>query len=198
MNTPYIFLDHIASPNAAAKINSGVFGDDDTLEFDICFSVDAYLQYNAIFGNYIDENTNCWRLIQGSYDVGSLIVGTNTRAGSGGSIRVYDASYVNKKIHIVLNNSKTTSIVDGITREVNSPTTKGTTNNEAISIGSSGIRSVYGPYKKTWYWVKISQNGILIRDYRPCYSRIDDKYGFFDVISKTFNPSSGGTDFTAN
>ena len=47
-----------------------------------------------------------------------------------------------------------------------------------------------------YYYVKIWDGETLVRHYVPVKRLSDDKYGFYDMVNGTFNPSIGSSDFT--
>ena len=195
---PYVFVDHIVGTGYKSRIDTGVPGDDDTLKFEGCFSCDTYTAWFAFFGNYTKSGDNFWRLAFTDSDVGSLSWVTN--ATNGFASRARQGSLVDFRVPFMIENLHAIYTVDEhVTEGTRTSKTSGTTNNTNIAIGSLNTTNDSGGYvKTTWYYFKIYQGETLIRDYKPCLRIADRKYGFFETLSKTFCPSIGTVDFSAN
>lgn len=195
---PYVFVDHIVGTGYKSRIDTGVPGDDDTLKFEGCFSCDTYTAWFAFFGNYTKSGDNYWRLAFTDSDIGSLSWVTNASAGF--ASRARQGSLVNFRVPFMIENLHAIYTVDGhVTDATRTSKTSGVTNNTNIIIGSSNATNDGGGYvKTTWYYFKIYQGETLIRNYKPCLRIAGRKYGFFETLSKTFYPSIGTVDFSAN
>ena len=62
----YARCDHLRTSGYNARIDTGVPGNDETLEFDFDYAVMTQQNYFSAFGNYESEQSRCWRLLQGT------------------------------------------------------------------------------------------------------------------------------------
>lgn len=198
----YKKYDYIQTTGTASYFNTGVAGNDNTIQMDFTIMALGKGSYSGgIVGNHDTEQLKCWRFIQGSasnYN-GYCMTLNNRRAGSSStaSVTAID-SIINKKIkahmeygygYLEYNNVKysitpandtydtsTLNIAIGI----NGPTKTGS--KTAIS------HRFYGSFK-------IRKGGKLIRNYFPVVRKYDGKVGFFDTVNGTFNPSIGTAEF---
>lgn len=62
-----------------------------------------------------------------------------------------------------------------------------------LAVSTSGENGLVGKL----YGCQVYDNNILIRDYKPCYRKSDNKPGVYDVVTHTFLTNAGtGADFT--
>ncbi|MBR2258212.1 MAG: hypothetical protein IJ899_12950 [Blautia sp.] len=195
--SPYVFVNQIVGTGMDSRIDTGIPGNDDSLAFDLCFSFDQFAKWRAVFGNYISEDTNCWRLLQGGSDDGKFYFTTNHKAGSSSSLVSGHDTVVGKVVKAHLEYLRLKLDIEGqVKTGVRSNPPDGTENSTTIALGSSRVGAGGGgTVHTTWYYARISKGGLLVRDYRPCMRKQDGKYGFFETISKTFCPSIGSEDF---
>ena len=196
---PYIFLDHVVGTGYKSRIDTGIMGNNNSLSFDFCLTWHEYNAWQGCFGNYVNEDTNAWRLVISSTN-GRLIYNSNGKAGASWALVPGIDSLEGKKIkaHIGFLTA-TVTIDDKTVTDTRTNRTMGTVNTDNIAIGSPNVTNDSNSTRKiTWYYFRAYDNGVLIRDYRPCMRRSDGKYGFFEMISKTFCPSIGTVDFTAD
>ena len=189
----YQRVDYLQAQGDMAVIDTGVGGNNDALEFDFCFNVDRYLSYRGFFTNYESETANCWRLSESTNNA-SILYCLNTQTGSSSYTQI---AYVGKKTTIKMSKTIVTISTDTATATGTIPTAVGTANDASIYINSSRRYSQTRDDVIKWYYFKITDNGILIRNYVPCYRKSDNKAGFFDLVNHTFNPSIGTVDFIA-
>lgn len=174
------------STDSTAYVDTEVEGAVD-LEVLIKFYCSSFIQYGAIYGNYLDENHNCCRTILANAN--ALYVG----GGANLSQRVNGFSTLN--IH-TLSVSKTSAYLNG-TRTAISAASK-TANTTKICLGN---RSVTAPVTRDLglriYSFKIAKNGTPVLNYVPCVRDSDSIAGFYDLVAGAFVRSTSGTDFTA-
>ena len=70
-------------------------------------------------------------------------------------------------------------------------------NNTNIAVGSRNPNANSGTATHRIYSVRIWSHDELIRDYKPCIRRSDNIAGFYDMVNRTFNPSTSSTQFIA-
>lgn len=187
--------DYLQAQGDRAVIDTGVAGDNDLLRFSMRFNVDRFLSYRGFFTNYDSESANTWRLSEGNANT-SILFNTNTRTGSSRYITT-DGTFAGKDITFNVSKSAATLIVDGIAYTPTIPVTTGTANNSTIYINSSRRYAQTRDDVIKWYYFKVWDNDILIRNYIPCYRKSDNLAGFYDTVNQTFNPSIGTADFVA-
>lgn len=161
----------------AASINTGVY-DIDT--FEIKFRMSAFGVYASIFGNYISETSNGWRLIMASEASRTYLIGTfGTKTGSGGNTGVPLAALgVDHTLFV----SPSTIIADGV--EVSERgTATGTANTTPITLFTqfAGQQSPGQIYLRIYYF-KAWKNNILVRDFIPV--RVGQVGYMYDRVSK--------------
>ena len=105
-------------------------------------------------------------------------------------------SMVNKKFTVRM--SYGTATITGEKEETKTtPYAEKLTNETTIAVGASRPAVTGGSSKFRFYIFKMWSQDKLIRDYRPCIRKSDNKAGFYDMVNHTFNPSIGTADFIA-
>lgn len=64
-----------------------------------------------------------------------------------------------------------------------------------LLIGKDNFSSAYTSHGKIYY-VKVKENGTLIRDYVPCYKVSTCEYGLFDKVNSKFYSSSSSSSYS--
>lgn len=186
----YTRLEYIWSNNSNQYINTGVPGNNDNLRFKFGVTFHTFVAYGAFFGNYVNEGSDCWRLIFQSANTGVYV--TSNKIASGGTMGYSQSgSMLNQYLEFDI-------YADGFdmfNAHKNSPTSRGVANNTNILIGRCGENA--NSVQKRFYYFQIYDNGVLIRDYAPCKRNSDGICGFYDTINNTFNPSIGSENFAA-
>ena len=196
----YKKVDSIWSYRYGGQIDTGVAGADD-LKIQAVYMIDFFASYSGLFGNYISETTNCWRLITSGSDNGFMIGTTNHKTSGGVSVKIGD-DIKNRKITAVFDYVSVTFITDDNTytgSTLGKPV--GDSNTTNIGIGNARYVPNSGYYESdivTWYGFRIWKNNVLIRDYVPCVRMSDSKAGFYEKVNRTFNQSTGKSDFFTN
>lgn len=198
----YQMCDYIECDGSAARINTGVPGNDETLVFEFIYMPMSQQNYKGHFGNYYDENTACWRVIQyiSSSPYMYIFSTIAKKAGSSGSFSVQEP-IVGLKTAFRLSYGKCEIVTEhGYERTVTQTFSEAPMSTSEICIGhvsnlnSSGATGTKGRFYKNF---KIWGKGMLIRNYIPCYRKSDNKAGFYDTVNHTFNPSIGSAEFVA-
>ena len=202
----YQTCDYFEMNGRNARIDTGVAGNDNTLKFEFTYMPLAQRNYYGHFGNYVDENTKCWRLIQNTSSLPRVYTFTTNirRAGSSNGIDAVSlstGSIINIKSHFVIEYSKiSVSSSDGYTdsrTQIDDGTTTVSTRNIAIGSTSTTTTGLDGYYARFYGDFKIWRGNALIRNYVPVVRKSDNKTGYYDTVNCTFNPSIGTADFIA-
>lgn len=159
---PYDARVEFLRSTPAASINTGVY-DIDT--FEIKFRMSAFGVYAPIFGNYISETNNGWRLIMASEASRTYLIGSfGTKTGSGGNTSVPLAALgVDHTLFV----SPSTIIADGVEVSERGNAT-GTANTTSIMLFTqfAGQQSPPQIYLRIYYF-KAWKNNMLVRDFIP-------------------------------
>ena len=208
----YQKCDWLATRRHAALIDTGVSGNDETLQIHVEFMPITFNEnYVGVLGNYQTEtDTKCWRIItntsSGSSYYRTLIIGCGNGAASGtngGGLSVTPLlnssdTLINTKI--IADLSYGTCTVTG-TKTVTSTSTKRpdiSSSTYTIALGSSRPASQsVGTSCFNIYKASFKSHGKLIRNYIPVIRRSDKLAGFYDTVNETFNPSIGTKEFIA-
>lgn len=175
--------------DGSAYIDTEVNGDNDNLEFHIEYSCSTHVNYGGIFGNYIGEGINVWRLI---LDASSPSILFNTNSATGGGSNQNNHA-INSKNTLLLNKNKI--VINGVETAL-SGITSGTVNNSPIALFN---RSVVNPVFERdiglkIYKFQIYDNGTLIKDFIPV--RVGTVGYMYDKVESRFYRNRGYGDFT--
>jgi hypothetical protein len=166
-------------------IDTGIAGNNNNLRFEFAFNLLQFNAYRGLFGNYVDENTNCWRFIQ---------TGSNNKTGY---VNVNGKAANSRQVNIALNTvctadiSRESIVVNGksfVPLIVNSSTNSSTVRlfNSGGFAASSSLRILY---------FKIYDSGVLVRDLVPCVRKADSKPGIYDLVTGEFFTNQGTDEF---
>jgi len=185
------------STDSKAYVNTGIAGDNDNLKITTVFNMSAYIDWGAIYGNYVGDSYNVTRLVQGSSDACSCC-NLNVKSNNSGNQLNYDVFHINRP-HMVIQ-SKNSVIYNGTTINI-SGKARGTANSGHIALGN---RSMTNPNTTRniglcIYTHKIEDTSLssVLCDYVACVRESDSKAGFYDFVSNAFIPSATSSDFTA-
>ena len=161
--------------------------------------------YFGVFGNYVDENTRCWRVIQSgtTYPAYYLVSAGNRKAGSSMSIAVVNnatETSVNHKVHFHISYGRVETEADDGKTAVVTAENDGTEAFSDLNIAIGALKPTSNGYTlqgRFYGHFKIWRGTELIRDYVPVVRLFDGKAGFYDKVNNTFNPSIGSVDFVA-
>ena len=202
----YEEYDWVETSGHNAKIDTGVTGNDTTLQIETAFMpIDLVNSYSAVFGNYYTESDNyCWRIIclantNANYKCSFYVTlgnrppaSSNTLTPCGTGIEV-----LNQKVEINVQRGSVIASSAMQTLTVTQTASTKTENTRNITIGASSTGHTGGTTKFHIYRFKMRSQGKLVRDFRPCKRLSDNKCGFYDMVNYTFNPSIGSVDFIA-
>lgn len=195
----YQRVEYVIGHGEGSHVDTGISGNDSTLEFDMEFEVDKWAAYRGFFGNAGSEDNNSWRLMFQGSNNGRFYATLGGKQGAS-QIISFDSSsdFLNKRIHIDAWYLNIEVTVDGVTKTARQTTTAETWTTTKIAFGktyrdSGSSSSQNGDIK--WYYVKIRSAGELIRWYVPCYRKSDNAVGFYDLVNHTFSTSYGKVPF---
>lgn len=196
----YQKVEYVIGQGAGSNFYTGVPGDNLNLRFELSFEPDSHSAYFGFFGNYVDGSTDGWRLIFGGagYDE-RLLYDIGKRCNVTGRL-VANSSIIGKRIDADISLAQSYFTVDGVTYNgVDAAWTNGTANSREVVMGYTykSSSSTQGVHTK-WYSFKIYDDGALVRNYIPCYRKVDNAVGFYDTVGKTFNQSTGPLAFVLN
>lgn len=185
----YTELQYVGT-DSQAWLDTGIAGNNTNLTFNVSAKWDTFVAYGGIFGNYVDENTICWRVILGNSDgmmvyTPSRTAGNSVSVSSGGQRgQLHSYSFVRGNLY-----------VDGALRYQQDSIREANSNN--ICLGNNKIDGPNRNIGLKIYSFSIEDNGAKVIDLIPCKRNSDGVAGFWDFISGTFKPSSTNTPFTA-
>ena len=178
----------------AQSVNSGLPGNNSNLSFDIEYSwneLPASGVYAYVFASYSAEADNTTRILQ--YGPSVTYVNTNSKAGGGTG---------------VVNLTRTVNTVyhDTLTAVSNNEFTYTTNNSPLVRsyvAGNNVERNIFlfsapsGGAKSNikLYYLKIYNNGSLVRDFVPCYRVSDNVGGLYDLVGGNFYTTTLTTPF---
>lgn len=191
----YIQLPYIIGNYTASNIDTGISGDNDNLRFQFCVEVNYFTSYASLFGNYVSETSNCWRVIMATSN--NVFYASHNKRANNSSVITCDSSFIDNALYFDLSSSSISLKMNGTTYTKQSSSSVGTANDTNIAIGNSSVSngSTSSSKRAKWYYFSIYDNGTVIRNYIPCKRTSDDKAGFYDIVNDTFNPSTGRSDF---
>lgn len=138
--------------------------------------VSAYSGYSAIFGIWINSNTKEIALNYADTDTAG-ITGTN---GSGRHVysNTENKFYLDNTLIKTSSTSSFTSTLNLYVFALNE-----------LYTGSTNIETRNCTAKL--YELKIYDNSILIRDFVPCYRKLDNEVGLYDLVNNVFYTNAG-------
>lgn len=184
----YIQLEWLGS-DSSAYIDTGIGGDYGNFTIDIQFAYNQYVKYGAVYGNYVNDNTNSWRCIL-SESNNTAFVNCNTKSTTGGntviSCRIGD-------IHI-LNASQSLIAIDDIMFTPNKG--YGISNNNNIILFNRGNNIAIRDIGLKIYYFKIYDDKNIILNLIPALRITDSKPGMYDLVTGQFFDNQGTGEFT--
>lgn len=197
----YQRVECIKQTGNGSNFDTGVSGNNTNLRIKCCAEMNGFSQYRPLFGNFVNGQTNGWRVILDSKDNGRLLLSLGNKPADLLMLEIGQDVIYNNRIYFdiayksIFATVKNTKITDtGRTR------TDGTEGNSNIAVGNSNVSSASANtqwYSNVWkiYYFRIYDNGTLIRNYLPCYRKSDNVVGMYDTVNKTFNSAIGQTPF---
>ena len=203
----YRRCDYLQTTGYNARIDTGVYGDDDTLSFDFDFAIMERANYGAVFGNHISDSYRCWRLTLGGNPGSSpprntLVTMHNRKAGSSPTLYLAPSGegYIGNRVNVQMSSGTCTATSGSYSNTATAVTdTADPASTRNIGIGSGSPTQSGSNAMSIRFWhFKIWSQGALVRNYIPCVRVSDNKAGFYDLVNHTFNPSIGTVDFIAS
>lgn len=183
----YLQLEWLGS-DSSAYIDTGIGGDYGNFTIDIQFAYNQYVKYGAVYGNYVNDNTNSWRCIL-SESNNTALVNCNTKSTTGGntviSCRIGD-------IHI-LNASQSLIAIDDIMFTPNKG--YGISNNNNIILFNRGNNIAIRDIGLKIYYFKIYDDKNIILNLIPALRIADLKPGMYDLVTGQFFTNKGTGEF---
>ena len=189
----YTELEYV-NTNGRAYVDTGIPGNDSGLVFKIIARVNAFTQYGGLFGNYVGQSDNCWRIIQ-QQDNSGLFLNTNSIASRAGA--ALDRTLIpGTLLEIMLSYNEL--VVNGQKQDVNFNYihSAGVENASNIVAGQSSAQST-DQNDIDIAGFSIGKDGAALINLIPVTRDSDDAVGFLDVVSGTFMPSDSATPFLA-
>lgn len=186
--TPLAYLES----NGTQYIDTEIAGDSNNFLIEFKFNLLSYTRYGGLFGNYINETTNTWRILQQASNTTSMWVYANSRANSAAAT----ITNITKNTDHTISYNRSSVVVDGTSYSLNNAS--GTSNNTSIALFSQKV-GANGSNMKLYYF-KIKDNGTLVRDFVPVRAefKTDGKQNcMFDQVSKGLFCNVASGDFIA-
>ena len=176
--------------------DTGVAGNDNTLKIDLIYKAENMSAYAPIVGNYDgNRNKNCWCLRQNDNVKQISFLSNSSSFATNIGIMQFDVdTLLGKKVQAHFEYGELVCIVNGIEYSHTIREYSATTSEANIFVGNYPATVSYGT-SHSFYSLRITKQGKLIRNYIPCYRKSDNKAGMYDLVNHTFNPSTGAADF---
>lgn len=186
--TQPIWLEYLQS-DSTAFIDTGVSGNNNNLSLNMTFYIENFFEYGAIFGNYIDEASNAFRVIC-SENTSRFYFNANTRA-SNASARSATKFFGYKH---TLRLEKTKLTLDGVSSSIIN--VNGTANNTNIALFNRSATNPYAIVRDLGlkiYSCQMYDGDVMIRDFRPCLHPKTLQPCMYDMVTKQyfFNVGTG-------
>ena len=196
----YQKCDYIQTTGGKARIDTGIAGNDTSIQITGDVKEMTFGAYNAFLGNHVSDSSLCWRALMPSANTGANVL-FNVYRDSSIAVSIPSGTWQNVPVRFqfLLKHGYAEVTLNGVTTsKTHSPGTNSKPiNNANIGIGSRSATANSGTATHRFYSVKIWRQGALVRDYRPCIRISDNVAGFYDVVNSTFNPSTGTEAFIA-
>lgn len=178
-------IAYLETADGLPCIDTGIVPTADT-KVECGFSFTATGAYMGLFGNYIDEGHNVFRLIQ-----------KDTPAGFYGNpnARSTASTSINKAVAVggwqTASISQVECIVDNV--QATPTLTQGTANTTHIALLKNRVTDAVVGTRARISWCKIYEAGVLVRDFVPF--RIGSVGYMLDLLTNTFYPNAGAGAF---
>lgn len=195
----YQRCDYLESVEGRASLDTGIAGNDTTLEFAGDCRATTFGAYSGFLTNYTGSDKRAWRVLQPAEATGTQIIFSNYFSNTL-FLRAVTGTWENLPVRFVflLKYKYAEATVSGLTVNGTSATDSGLAENDSNIFIGRASSSAGGTAIHQYYWFKIWKQGALVRHYIPCIRTSDLKAGFYDLVNGTFNPSTGSQEFTAH
>lgn len=186
--TQPIWLEYLQS-DSSAFIDTGVSGNNNNLSLNMTFYIEKFFEYGGIFGNYIDENTNVFRVICAE-DANRIFYNANTRAGNAAARSA--TNFFGRKHTLCLEKTKLT--LDGVASGMIN--VNGTANDTNIALFNRSSANPFANVRDIGlkiYSCQMYDGDVMIRDFRPCLHPKTLEPCMYDMVTKNyfFNAGTG-------
>lgn len=185
----YTLLESATGYANQSVIDTGVAGNNNNLRIVIKGYKDTNSGYTPLIANYVDESSNVTRIIAGS-SAGQVIFNLNRKAASSDNLSNCSLSDLHTYELYKTAAGVTTIEVDGVVAGT-SNNSQGTENATNLSLGNSRVLTAEPSTLASTYWYfyfcKIYDDGVLIRDYVPVKRNSDNVVGIYDLVNDTFD-----------
>ena len=192
----YQRVDYIVGKGTQSYFDTGIAGGTDGLRFELCFELSQFSQYRALFGNYVNESTNCWRLILQSTDNGKYFFTTGNSANTSKAITAPGGVAIGKKTYAKIDASRAEMMIGGAIETAAGGGTAGTENTSNIALGNNSAKNGAGIAPTKFWYFKIWSGDTMLRNFVPCYRKSDNKAGMYDTVGGSFYYSEGAEEFS--
>ena len=177
-----------SSGGGTQRIDTKVDGNTNNLEIEIKFNLLGYNSYAGLFGNYKDENTNVWRIIQQNSNNTNMLVYPNVKANASAKT----ITVTKNAVHTIRYN-RSSITVDG-TNYTFGTLTNGNANTDSTKRYIQLFRGGYASTSSNLriYYCKIWSGGILVRDFIPVLDK-DNKPAMLDKVHNVLYYTPSGT-----
>lgn len=184
-------VEYLQSSTSGEIIDTGVGGlDVDAIE--IKYLVGRWFSYCSLFGNYINEQSNVWRILQSKNQSSAKNVGVyvGARASNGWNSVAGGERNIEHTIYM----SATSIICDGVQFSGTIVKPQGTQNASNIVLFARNLTSpMWYDTEMRCYYFKAWRNNNLVCDLIPC--RIGQKGYMYDRVSGSMIEAYGGGNF---
>ena len=184
----YTSLEYV-STNGLAVVDTGVSGNNNNLIMKFNGIMNTHVNYSAFLGNYIDGNTNCWRLCK-STSVGTILCNVNSKQ----SLTLTSDNNTTLNNQMIKAEFKRIEI-KAYYKTVTGSVVSGTANNSNIILGSDRLAGNNDGVTKQIFYFKIDDGATPLLEYIPAKRNSDDAIGFYDKVTNTFIKSTTSTEF---
>lgn len=186
--TQPIWLEYLQS-DSNAFIDTGVSGNNNNLSLNMTFYIENFFEYGAIFGNYIDEASNAFRVICAE-NTSRIYFNANTRCSNASTRSA--VNFFGLKHTLRLERTKLT--LDGVSSSIIN--VNGTANNTNIALFNRSVTNPYAIVRDLGlkiYSCQMYNGDVMIRDFRPCLHPKTLQPCMYDMVTKNyfFNAGTG-------
>ena len=178
-------IEYLETEDGLPCIDTGIVPTADT-RVECGFSFTATEAYMGLFGNYINESRNVFRLIQQSTPAG-FFGNPNARAAT--------STVINKAVAVggwqTASISKTKCIVDNV--QVTPTLTQGEENTKRLALLKNRLTDEVTGTRARMSWCKIYEDEVLVRDFIPV--RVGSVGYMYDRVSGTLYGNAGAGSF---
>ena len=198
---------YIQTVGTSSFFDTGISGDDNTIQIDFTVMPMARGNYvGGILGNHDTEDKKCWRVIQGATANNNrwVVTANNRQGGSSTSINITHLDTILSHVfymHLEYGYATVQQAGNSTVYSASPAADTNATSETNIYIGANGpnkTQNATAASHRFYDYIRITQQGRIIRYYVPCVRKSDNKVGFYDMVNHTFNISTGNREFIAS